>query len=111
MAKNASKSVAKTDTQHQKLALEEKIRAEIESEPARKTERTERYKRMLHSGTAATFHVVNAAHTDKLADKALREHIAELIDTGRTDEMTIQLRAYAVKYLVFPIEIMRDRKE
>jgi hypothetical protein len=86
------------------------MKAEMENENVRREDLFERYSRMLQSGSSASaFHVINAAHTDKIADEAVRQHIATLIDQGRDSEMTMQLRAYAVKYLVFPIEIMRKR--
>jgi len=67
------------------------------------------YKRALQSGDASeTQQVINAAaYQDRLADEAVRLHIAELIDEGR--ELTAQLRAYTVMHLVNPTQIMRRR--
>jgi hypothetical protein len=94
-----------------KLAtIQHKLKAEIEAEKYTKEDLFERYKRMLASGTAASYYVIRAADTDKLADQAVRHHIAQLIDEGRDGELTMQLRAYAVKYLVSPSEIMRKRE-
>ena len=71
-------------------------------------DRTEHYRRMLRSGTTGTFRVIDAALTDRRADNALRLHIAEMIDRG--EELTTQLRAYAVRYLVNPLDILRGRE-
>jgi hypothetical protein len=46
-----------------------------------------------------------------MANEALRQHIAEVIDQGRDGELTTQLRAYAVRFLVNPRDIMRKRSE
>lgn len=87
------------------VTLQRKIKAEIEANNVQNEDRFERYKRMLAAGTAASFYVIRAADGgDNIADIAIRQHIAELIDTGRTDEMTTQLRAYAVRHLVSPTE-------
>jgi len=70
--------------------------------------RFEGYRRALLMGSAeATLTVIEAAQENSIADMAVREHIAELIDLGRDDELSTQLRAYAVKCLVAPIDIMR----
>jgi hypothetical protein len=89
--------------------LERRIRAEIDAEPDRFIDRIERFKRMLGGSSAATFYVIDHAHHDRAADVAVRRHIAELMDQGREAEMTTQLRAYAVKYLVNPVEFLRRR--
>ena len=93
----------------ERMILERKIRAEIEAGPERSIERSERYKRMLKAGTTGTVYVINAAQRDELADEAVRQHIADLIDQGRESELTMQLRAYAVKNLIYPMGIMQRR--
>jgi hypothetical protein len=91
------------------------IRAEMWAEfaaqdPERARGRLASYTHALQSGhTSAILHVIEAAHQDKLANEAVRMHIADLIDQGRDDELTTQLRAYAVKYLCNPMDIMRQR--
>jgi hypothetical protein len=108
--KNQQPLPPRNDGGFDRSVLERTIRAEINAEPAAKIDRFERYKRLLARGDAPSVHlVINAAFRDALADQAVRQHCAELIDQGREDEMSIQLRAYAVKYLVDPVEIMRQR--
>jgi hypothetical protein len=77
------------------------MKAEMHAEEARREDLFERYSRMLQTGdTDAAFYVIQAARTDKVADAAVRLHIATLLDQGRSSELTTQLLAYAVKCLV-----------
>jgi hypothetical protein len=92
---------------HMAHIIEETVRPETD----RNLGRVENYKRLLESGEAAKVQqVIAAAHyRDGLADVAMRQHIAELIDQGREQELTTQLRAYAVMHLITPMQVMRRR--
>jgi hypothetical protein len=92
------------------LSIARQIKHGAQPEADRKLGRVENYKRALQFGDASeTQHIIDEARQNKLADLAVREHIAEMIDQGREQELTTQLRAYAIMYLVSPIEIMRHR--
>jgi hypothetical protein len=93
------------------LELRSKVRNEVLTEmaadPQHRADRAERYKRMLRDGTVTAFQVIARAEHDQLADRVVRQYIAELLECGDDGALTAQLRAYAVKYLVNPIHIMR----
>jgi hypothetical protein len=101
--------VQEMDTANQ-LHIARKINEAARPESDRKLGRVSNLKALLAFGnTSEIQHVIETAHGDKLADQAVREYIAELIDQGRQQELTSQLRAYAVMCLVYPMQIMRRR--
>ena len=88
--------------------FEDKVREEAFAafkkldEPAREREKFEQYKRMVRSSNSGNVtSVIYQALTnrDVAADIALREYIAELVDSGRNHEMNVQLRFYLVQHL------------
>jgi hypothetical protein len=71
-------------------------------EPAREREKFEKYKRLVRSGNSGNITSViyqSLTNRDVAADIALREYIAELIDSGHDHEMSTQLRFYLVQHL------------
>jgi hypothetical protein len=94
------------------LSIARQIKHNTQPEADRRLGRVENYKRALRFGDASEAqHIIAEAGQNMLADKAVREHIAEMIDQGREQELTTQLRAYAITYLVSPMQIMRRRYE
>jgi hypothetical protein len=92
------------------LHIAHKIRLDAQPEADRKLGRVQNYRRVLEAGDVAERQqIIDLAHSNKLADQAVREHIAAMIDQGRQQELTAQLRAYAIMCLVYPMQIMRRR--
>lgn len=64
----------------------------------------ESFYQALHAGTLTTAHVIAAAENRVIeADLALRQFAAELIDQGREQELSAQVKAHVVKSLLRPI--------
>jgi len=105
-------ATANTMTDDERTMIEHKAWARARQEhqeevkPQREREEFELFKRNVRSGDSATisgviFQALTRANIR--ADIALREYIAELVDSGRDDELNLQLRFYLVQYLVHPL--------
>jgi len=112
MARKKSKTATAAMTEDERAMIENaawaQARAEFEQEskPNREREEFEHFKRAVRSDNPATISgVIFQALTrgNVRADIALRDYIAELVDSGQDDKLGLQLRFYLVQYLVHPL--------
>jgi hypothetical protein len=94
------------------LHIAQTINTAQQPEVDRRRGRVASYKRLLQAGNATERQqIIETAHGNALADQAVREYIAEMIDHGRQHELSSQLNAYAIMCLVHPMQIMRRRDD
>src|SRR5262245_1769874 len=61
------------------------------------------YDELVHNRTLSTAQILAWAEAGHpAADRALRRHAAEMIDSGREGQLLAQVKAYAVKMLIKP---------